>query len=171
MFEVSGHNYIAGNRSAQGSNTLQSHDASTGEALPYQFHQATVDEVNAAAEAAASAFPIFRNLSAARRAGFLEAIATELEALDDDHSLPWCAGKPPCPPAASRANGPAPAARCACSPQMLRRGDFYGARIDRATAGPPTTAPAGPAPVPHRARSGRGVRRQQFSVGLLHRRR
>ena len=83
MFEVSGHNYIAGTRSANGSTMLQSHDASTGEALPYRFHQATGEEVNAAAQAAASAFPTFRNLSAARRAQFLDAIATELDALDD----------------------------------------------------------------------------------------
>ncbi|MFS2201831.1 aldehyde dehydrogenase family protein, partial [Pseudomonas sp. Pseusp3] len=83
MFEVSGHNYIAGTRSANGTTTLHSYDASTGEALPYRFHQATTDEVNAAAQAAATAYPTFRNLSAARRAGFLDAIATELEALDE----------------------------------------------------------------------------------------
>ena len=83
MFEVSGHNYIAGSRSAQGTSTLQSFDASSGEALPYRFHSATVEEVNAAAEAAATAYPTFRHLSAERRAEFLDAVAAELDALDD----------------------------------------------------------------------------------------
>ena len=35
-----GHNYIGGQRSAQGSITLKSVDASTGEALPQDFYQA-----------------------------------------------------------------------------------------------------------------------------------
>ena len=131
MFEVSGHNYIAGNRSAQGSNTLQSHDASTGEALPYQFHQATVDEVNAAAEAAASAFPVFRNLSAARRAGFLDAIATELEALDDSFIALVCR-ETALPAGRIQGERSRTSGQMRLFATMLRRGDFYGARIDRA---------------------------------------
>jgi NADP-dependent aldehyde dehydrogenase len=131
MFEVSGHNYIAGTRSANGSSTLQSHDACTGEALPYRFHQASVDEVNAAAQAAATAFPTFRNLSAARRAEFLDAIATELDALDESFIALVC--RETALPA-GRIQGE----RARTSGQMrlfattLRRGDFYGARIDRA---------------------------------------
>ena len=131
MFEVSGHNYIAGSRSAQGSNTLQSHDASTGEALPYQFHQATVDEVNAAAEAAATAFPVFRNLSAARRAGFLDAIATELEALDDSFIALVCR-ETALPAGRIQGERARTSGQMRLFATMLRRGDFYGARIDRA---------------------------------------
>ncbi|HAB64728.1 MAG TPA: aldehyde dehydrogenase (NADP(+)), partial [Pseudomonas sp.] len=71
MPNISGQNYIAGARSAQGSVVVQSVDAGTGEALPYEFHQATEDEVNAAAQAAASAYPEYRALSAGRRADFL----------------------------------------------------------------------------------------------------
>lgn len=37
MFEISGQNYIGGTRRSAGSVILQSHDASTGEALPYHF--------------------------------------------------------------------------------------------------------------------------------------
>ena len=43
---VIGHNFIAGQRSALGSKVLQSVNASTGEALAYEFHQATEEEVN-----------------------------------------------------------------------------------------------------------------------------
>ncbi|BCX68821.1 aldehyde dehydrogenase (NADP(+)) [Pseudomonas izuensis] len=131
MFEVSGHNYIAGTRSANGSVPLQSFDASTGEALPYRFHAATVEEVNAAAEAAASAFPTFRHLSAERRAEFLDAVAAELDALDDAFVALVC--RETALPA-GRIQGE----RARTSGQMrlfaktLRRGDFHGARIDRA---------------------------------------
>jgi alpha-ketoglutaric semialdehyde dehydrogenase len=131
MFEVSGHNYIAGTRSASGTVTLQSFDAGTGDALPYRFHSATVEEVNAAAEAAASAYPIFRHLSAKRRAEFLDAVAAELDALDDSFIALVC--RETALPA-GRIQGE----RARTSGQMrlfastLRRGDFYGARIDRA---------------------------------------
>jgi alpha-ketoglutaric semialdehyde dehydrogenase len=131
MFEVSGHNYIAGTRSAKGTGTLQSFDASTGEALPYRFHSATVEEVNTAAEAAAAAYPTFRHLSAERRAEFLDAVAAELDALDDTFIALVC--RETALPA-TRIQGE----RGRTSGQMrlfaktLRRGDFYGARIDQA---------------------------------------
>jgi NADP-dependent aldehyde dehydrogenase len=67
MSEILGHNYIGGARSAAGSITLHSRDANTGEALPYSFMQATAEEVDAAAQAAAFAYPTFRNLP--QRAG------------------------------------------------------------------------------------------------------
>jgi len=41
MTLILGHNYIGGQRSAVGSLKLQSLDASTGEALPHDFYQAT----------------------------------------------------------------------------------------------------------------------------------
>ncbi len=49
MPEILGHNFIAGQRSAAGTTRLQSLDATTGEALPYQFTQATETEVDQAA--------------------------------------------------------------------------------------------------------------------------
>ena len=54
MSQFLGHNYIGGQRSANGSVTLKSVDASTGEALPQDFYQATPQEVDAAAKAAGS---------------------------------------------------------------------------------------------------------------------
>jgi NADP-dependent aldehyde dehydrogenase len=131
MFEVSGHNYIAGVRSAKGANTLQSHDASTGEALPYLFHQATLDEVDGAAVAAASAYPTFRNLSASRRAQFLDAIASELEALNDDFIALVCR-ETALPTGRIQGERARTSGQMRLFATMLRRGDFYGARIDRA---------------------------------------
>lgn len=84
MPSILGHNYIGGARSAAGDVILRSFAADSGEALPYTFVQATAAEVDAAARAAERAYPHYRQLSAARRAGFLEAIAARLDALGDD---------------------------------------------------------------------------------------
>ena len=54
---ILGHNYIGGQRSSLGSVTLHSVDAETGEALPHAFIQATPEEVDAAAKAAAAEAP------------------------------------------------------------------------------------------------------------------
>ena len=83
MTRILGHNYIGGQRSAQGSVIVNSVDATTGQALPYDFYQATAQEVDRAACAAAAAYPAYKALSAERRAAFLDAIADELDALDD----------------------------------------------------------------------------------------
>ncbi|MCZ3058016.1 aldehyde dehydrogenase, partial [Acinetobacter baumannii] len=53
---VIGHNFIGGSRSAQGTTLLKSIHATTGEALPYEFHHATEQEINQACEAASQAF-------------------------------------------------------------------------------------------------------------------
>ena len=53
MTQILGHNYIGGQRSALGNVIVKSVDASTGEALAYDFHQATAEEVDHAAPAAA----------------------------------------------------------------------------------------------------------------------
>jgi alpha-ketoglutaric semialdehyde dehydrogenase len=130
MSDSSGHNFIAGRRSAAGSVILHSVDARTGHAFG-AFHQATPEEVDAACLAAASAYPLYRGLPAARRAEFLDAIADELDALGDDFIA--LIGQETALPAA-RLQGE----RARTSGQMrlfaatLRRGDFLGARIDRA---------------------------------------
>ncbi|KCX51531.1 putative aldehyde dehydrogenase protein [Acinetobacter baumannii 135867] len=42
---IIGHNFIGGSRSAQGTTLLKSIQATTGEALPYEFHHATEQEI------------------------------------------------------------------------------------------------------------------------------
>ncbi|MGF6593769.1 aldehyde dehydrogenase (NADP(+)) [Pseudomonas sp. 2835] len=131
MADIIGHNYIGGARSAAGSLTLQSHDATSGEALPYQFHQATAQEVDAAAKAAADAYPAFRSLSPERRAQFLEAIATQLEALGDDF-ITLVSRETALPAARILGERGRTCGQMRLFAQVLRRGDFLGARIDRA---------------------------------------
>jgi NADP-dependent aldehyde dehydrogenase len=131
MPQILGHNYIGGTRSAAGSIALQSHEASSGEALPFSFMQATEAEVHAAARAAAAAFPTFRNLPAARRADFLEAIATQLDALDDEF-VALVTRETALPSARIQGERARTSGQMRLFAQVLRRGDFYGARIDRA---------------------------------------
>lgn len=131
MPEIIGHQYIDGARSAAGTLQLRSHDASTGEALPYSFLQATEKEVDAAARAAASAYPAFRTLPATRRAEFLEAIAAQLDALGDDFVSLVCR-ETALPAARIQGERGRTSGQMRLFAQVLRRGDFYGARIDRA---------------------------------------
>ncbi|MCP2072709.1 UNVERIFIED_ORG: NADP-dependent aldehyde dehydrogenase [Pseudomonas lini] len=131
MPELSGHNFIAGGRSAAGSVVLRSVDATTGQTLPNTFIQATVEEVDAAATAAAQASAIYRNLPASRRAEFLEAIAAELDALGDEFVALVCQ-ETALPPARIQGERSRTSGQMRLFAQTLRRGDFYGARIDLA---------------------------------------
>ncbi len=126
-----GHNYIGGQRSAQGDTRLRSLDASTGEALPGEFFQATEAEVDAAARAAAAAFPAFRNLAPEQRAVFLDAIADELDALGDDFVATVCR-ETALPAGRILGERGRTSGQMRLFAQVLRRGDFLGARIDRA---------------------------------------
>lgn len=131
---VLGHNYIAGQRSARGGLSLHSFCATTGETYPVAFAQATDEEVDAAAEAATAAFPRYRAVPATARADFLDAIAAEIDALSDDF-IAEVSRETALP------HGRVIGERTRTSNQMrlfanvLRRGDFYGARIDRALPG------------------------------------
>ena len=128
---IEGKNYIAGTRSSQGDVVAHSVDAATGEKLSYDFHQATPEEVNAAAEAAATAYPAYRALPAARRAEFLEAIAAEIDALGDDFVAIVCR-ETALPAARIQGERGRTSGQMRLFAQVLRRGDFHGARIDRA---------------------------------------
>jgi NADP-dependent aldehyde dehydrogenase len=128
---VRGHNFIAGQRSALGQTLVYSVDAHTGERLPGGFYQATLAEVDNAVDAASAAFPLFRNLPAVRRAEFLEAIADELDALGEDFIALTCQ-ETALPTARILGERGRTSGQMRLFAQVLRRGDFYGARIDRA---------------------------------------
>ncbi|MGP9823329.1 aldehyde dehydrogenase (NADP(+)) [Ectopseudomonas khazarica] len=131
MLSLIGHNYIGGERRAAGTVEHKSLDASSGEALPYTFIQATPEEVDAAAQAAAAAYPLYRNLSAVRRAEFLEAIADEIDALGDDF-VALVTRETALPAARIQGERGRTSGQMRLFAKVLRRGDFYGVRIDRA---------------------------------------
>ncbi|WP_130904664.1 aldehyde dehydrogenase (NADP(+)) [Pseudomonas sp. Sample_22] len=129
MPELSGHNFIAGGRSAAGSVMLHSVDATTRQALPTAFKQATLEEVGAAAMAAHQAYPIYRHVPSERRAQFLEAIAAELDALGEDFINLVCQ-ETALPAARIQGERARTSGQMRLFAQALRRGDFHGARID-----------------------------------------
>ena len=127
---VSGYNFIAGQRSGQGNTLVFSIDAHTGERLPGGFRQATLDEVDAAVVGAMSAFDIYRNMAATRRAEFLDAVADELDALGDDF-VSKVSQETALPTARIHGERNRTSGQMRLFAQTLRRGDFYGARIDQ----------------------------------------
>jgi NADP-dependent aldehyde dehydrogenase len=131
FMSVNGHNIIGGAYSAGGSVKLQSVDATTGETLPYEFVEATEQEVDAAAKAAAAAYPAYRSLPASRRAEFLDAIADELDALGEDFIAIVCR-ETALPSGRIQGERGRTSGQMRLFAQVLRRGDFLGARIDRA---------------------------------------
>ena len=131
MTQILGHNFIGGQRSAQGSVIVKSVDATTGDTLGYDFHQATLQEVDRAAKAAAQAYAAFRQLSGERRAEFLDAIADELDALDDTFVALVCR-ETALPAARIQGERGRTSGQMRLFAKVLRRGDFYGARIDSA---------------------------------------
>jgi 2,5-dioxopentanoate dehydrogenase len=78
-----GSNFIGSKLSAAGQKLINGFDPKQGTTLADTFHEATAEEVDAAATLAAKAFPMFREASAEIVAGFLEGIASEIEALGD----------------------------------------------------------------------------------------
>lgn len=131
MVIITGQNFIAGRRSCQSKQTIRSYDARTGEALPYEFHQATVDEINTAAEAAHTALTAYRKSSPCQRADFLNAIATEIDALDLDFIQTVCR-ETALSEARIKGERGRTTGQLRLFAEVLRRGDFLGARIDRA---------------------------------------
>jgi NADP-dependent aldehyde dehydrogenase len=131
MTTLLGHNFINGGRSATGSVSLHSLDATTGEALPLSFMEATREEVDAAALAAEEAYPAYRTTTALQRATFLDAIADQLDALGDEFIAMVCR-ETALPAGRIQGERARTSGQMRLFAQLLRRGDFYGARIDQA---------------------------------------
>jgi NADP-dependent aldehyde dehydrogenase len=76
---------IIGFRMTQGNGTLfHAHNPMTGGAVPPDFREATPEEINDAVLLADQAFTAYRKTSANQRSSFLEAIASNIEALGDE---------------------------------------------------------------------------------------
>jgi len=126
---VTGKQFINGQRVAQSEVTFHSFDAATGNALPYTFFEATQVEVLQAVDAAAAAFPHYRQTGIEERAVFLETIAGELDLLDDDF-VRVVMQESGLPEARIRGERQRTSNQMRIFAQVLRRGDFLGARID-----------------------------------------
>ncbi|MDM1264035.1 aldehyde dehydrogenase (NADP(+)), partial [Acinetobacter indicus] len=114
-----------------GDKILKSLNATTGEALDFNFYQATEQEVNQAVEAAHTAFKTYRHTSPEQRALFLESIADELDALGEDF-LNTISQETALPIARLQGERGRTSGQMRLFAKVLRRGDFLGARIDTA---------------------------------------
>lgn len=124
-----GKNFIAGQFSAEGTATVQSYNASTGEPLPHHFVEATTAEVAAACEKAHAAFRVYRATTLEQRALFLEAVADEIAALDDSF-LAIVHQETALPLARLQGEKGRTCGQLRLFATLLRRGDFLGARVD-----------------------------------------
>jgi len=81
---ITGKNYIGNTLSAEGNKTYKTFNPQLNIENEHTFYEATSDEINKAVELAAKAFKSFRHTSGKQKADFLNAIADEILALDDE---------------------------------------------------------------------------------------
>ena len=81
---ITGKNYIGVDTSAKNSRTYSTFNPQLNKPTEWIFHEASQEEVNAAVEKASVAFETYRTFSDSKKAEFLKAIASEIEALGDE---------------------------------------------------------------------------------------
>ncbi len=81
--EIQGRNIIGFESYSEGNVAIQAVNPTTDDILGPLFYKATEDELNLAVEKARSAFSSYRKVSGTAKATFLEAIASEIEALGE----------------------------------------------------------------------------------------
>ncbi|NQY07463.1 MAG: aldehyde dehydrogenase (NADP(+)), partial [Flavobacteriaceae bacterium] len=81
---ITGKNYIGNQLSAKGNTTYRTFNPKLNIENETVFSEATSEEIDEAVELASDAFKIFRKISGEKRAAFLNAIADEILALDDE---------------------------------------------------------------------------------------
>ncbi len=81
FMELTGLSFIGARRGKTGGAVFHGQNPAKGEALEPGYHSALPAEVEAAAELAAGAFPVFSRTTGAERAALLRGIAAEIEAL------------------------------------------------------------------------------------------
>ncbi len=81
--KLHGQSLIAGTLGSPGDATIHATNPATGEILEPAFHEASLEDVDHAFDAAVTAGAIFRTVTPADRADLLERIAVEIESLGD----------------------------------------------------------------------------------------
>lgn len=87
---ITGKNYIGFSQSAKGTKTYKTFNPQLNIENKHVFVEATSNEINEAAALASEAFKTFRTISGDKKAAFLNAIADEILALDDDLIQTYC---------------------------------------------------------------------------------
>ncbi|EMR8058592.1 aldehyde dehydrogenase (NADP(+)) [Acinetobacter baumannii] len=129
MSKNNGRQFINGQRVAVNAPALESIGAKDYQPTGYVFSQATLEEVDQAAQAAHNAFLVYSQTSQEQRASFLEEIARQIEALGAN--LQEVASlETGLPLARLQGETGRVTGQLRLFAELLRRGDFYGARID-----------------------------------------
>ncbi|WP_242158667.1 aldehyde dehydrogenase (NADP(+)) [Aestuariivivens sediminis] len=81
---ITGKNYIGNTLSARGTRTYHTFNPKLNTPTPIPFYEATDEEIGDAVALAWDAFKVYRKISGAKRAAFLNAIADEILALDQE---------------------------------------------------------------------------------------
>lgn len=87
---ITGKNYIGNQLSAKGTKTYKTFNPQLNIENETVFTEATQDEINNAVSIASSAFKTFRSVSGAKKSEFLNTIADEILALDDELIQTYC---------------------------------------------------------------------------------
>lgn len=130
MMTLTGKNIIGETLSSEGVITFQAENPATGEELQPGFHEASEKEIRLAVDKAAAAFQEYRNTSGAARAGFLEAIAVEINALGDE-LIQRCVQETGLPEARLKGERGRTVNQLKLFADYLREGSWVEARIDR----------------------------------------
>ncbi|MEM7245527.1 MAG: aldehyde dehydrogenase (NADP(+)) [Acidobacteriota bacterium] len=129
--ELEGTHWIAGRRSAEGSERFQAVDPTTGETLEPGFPEATSAEIAQAADAAEEAFTALAALAPSERAQLLETIADEIFELGDP-LLERLGRETALPPARLTGERGRTVGQLRLFAELLRDGTCLDARIDTA---------------------------------------
>ncbi|MEJ2113124.1 MAG: aldehyde dehydrogenase (NADP(+)) [Flavobacteriaceae bacterium] len=87
---ITGKNYIGNNLSANGTKTFKTFNPQLNIENQYVFNEASSEEIDLAVALASEAFKTFRTISGKQKADFLNAIADEILALDDELIETYC---------------------------------------------------------------------------------
>ncbi|WP_417786431.1 aldehyde dehydrogenase (NADP(+)) [Tenacibaculum sp.] len=87
---ITGKNYIGSQLVASGNKTYKTFNPESNQENEHIFTEATQEEINNAVDLASKAFKEYRTLSGKRKAEFLNAIADEILALDNDLIQTYC---------------------------------------------------------------------------------
>ena len=87
---ITGKNYIGNHQSAKGTKTYKTFNPQLNIENAHVFVEATSEEINQAAALASEAFKTIRSISGEKKAEFLNAIADEILALDNDLIQTYC---------------------------------------------------------------------------------
>lgn len=87
---ISGTNAIGSKSSKQGNKTFKTFNPKENKETEWTFYEASSNEIDEAVALATDAFKVYKDFSGAKKAGFLEAISDEIEAIGDELIDTYC---------------------------------------------------------------------------------